>query len=100
MGTRPPPDRGVYGISVAADLSGVGEQSLRAYEREGLVSPARTKGGTRRYSEDDIDRVARITDLLAAGLNLAGVSLVLDLEDENTRLRGQIDGRRGTMPAP
>ena len=81
------PTRGVYGISVASDLLGIGPQSLRAYEREGLLRPSRTDGGTRRYSEHDLDRVRRVAALLEAGLNLAGVALVLDLQDENEELR-------------
>jgi len=83
----PPPDRGVYGISVAAKLVGMGVQTLRLYEARGLIQPARTDGGTRRYSADDLDRLRRIGDLLAAGLNLAGISMVLDLEAQNTQLR-------------
>jgi len=78
--------RGVYGISVAAELSGVGEQSLRLYEQRGLLTPVRTSGGTRRYSDDDLARLRRITDLLAAGVNVAGIGQILDLQDRNTRL--------------
>jgi DNA-binding transcriptional MerR regulator len=87
MTPGPDPTRGVYGISVASDLLGIGAQSLRAYEREGLLTPARTDGGTRRYSDDDLDRVRRIADLLDAGLNLAGIALVLDLQDDNAVLQ-------------
>jgi MerR family transcriptional regulator/heat shock protein HspR len=85
----PPPDaaRGVYGISVAAELVGMGPQTLRLYERRGLLEPARTDGGTRRYSEDDLARLRRIGELLGGGLNLAGVAVVLDLETDNARLR-------------
>jgi DNA-binding transcriptional MerR regulator len=83
---RPDDERGVYGISVAAELSGVGEQSLRLYEQRGLLTPARTTGGTRRYSDDDLARVRRITDLLAAGVNVAGIGQILDLQDRNIRL--------------
>ena len=79
--------RGVYAISVAAELTGAGVQNLRVYERRGLVSPSRTDGQTRRYSEDDLDRVRRVLALLEGGLNLAGIALVLDLEDDNQRLR-------------
>ena len=79
--------RAVYGISVAADLTGAGVQNLRVYERRGLVEPARTDGGTRRYSENDLDRVRRVLALLEEGLNLAGIALVLRLEDDNARLR-------------
>lgn len=78
--------RGVYGISVAAELSGVGEQSLRLYEERGLLTPARTAGGTRRYSDDDLARLQRITELLDAGVNVAGVRQILDLQDRNTQL--------------
>lgn len=78
--------RGVYGISVAAELSGVGEQSLRLYEQRGLLTPARTAGGTRRYSEDDLTRLQRITDLLAAGVNVTGIGHILDLQDRNSEL--------------
>lgn len=78
--------RGVYGISVAAELSGVGEQSLRLYEQRGLLTPARTTGGTRRYSDDDLARVQRIVDLLADGVNVAGIGHILELQDRNTQL--------------
>jgi MerR family transcriptional regulator/heat shock protein HspR len=78
--------RGVYGISVAAELSGVGEQSLRLYEERGLLTPARTAGGTRRYSDDDLARLQRITDLLTAGVNVAGVGQILELQDRNAQL--------------
>ena len=77
----------MYGISVAADLVGMGVQNLRLYEARGLLKPARTDGGTRRYSADDLDRLRRIGDLLDAGLNLAGIGMVLDLEAQNTQLR-------------
>jgi MerR family transcriptional regulator, heat shock protein HspR len=79
--------RGVYGISVAAELTGAGVQNLRVYERHGLIDPDRTEGGTRRYSEDDLDRVRRVLTLLEKGLNLAGIALVLELEEDNARLR-------------
>ncbi len=83
--------RGVYAISVAAELTGAGVQNLRVYERRGLVDPGRTDGGTRRYSEDDLDRVRRVLELLEAGLNLAGIAMVLQLEDENAALRAQLE---------
>jgi len=88
---------GVFAISIAADMTSMQIQNLRVYERRGLVSPDRTSGGTRLYSEDDIDRLHRIRDLLAAGLNLAGITAVLELEDENTRLRAQL-ARTGEHP--
>jgi DNA-binding transcriptional MerR regulator len=82
----PAPDRGVYGISVAAELSGIPVQSLRLYERHGLVTPARSDGGTRRYSADDLARLQRISALVDAGVNLAGIARILSLEDDNTAL--------------
>jgi DNA-binding transcriptional MerR regulator len=82
----PASDRGVYGISVAAELSGVTEQSLRLYERHGLLTPGRSAGGTRRYSADDLAQVERISELVAAGVNLAGIARILSLEDRNTVL--------------
>ena len=82
--------RGVFGISVAADLVGTGVQNLRAYERRGLVEPSRTAGGTRLYSESDVSRLRRISELLAGGLNLAGIAMVLALEADNERLRGEL----------
>jgi DNA-binding transcriptional MerR regulator len=86
MTASPDSARGVYGISVAAELSGIGVQALRLYEARGLLEPARTEGGTRRYSADDLDRLRRISDLLDAGVNLAGIRMVLDLEDANALL--------------
>lgn len=88
------PDHAVYVISVAAELAGVHPQTLRIYERKGLVDPARTQGGSRRYSDADIDLLKRIQDLTNAGLNLAGVERVLQLEDENRRLRAELDRTR------
>jgi MerR family transcriptional regulator, heat shock protein HspR len=82
----PASDRGVYGISVAAELSGINEQSLRLYERQGLLTPARSQGGTRRYSADDLAQLRRISELVAAGVNLAGVARILELEDRNDAL--------------
>src|SRR4249920_2054210 len=91
-GAERDPALGVYGISVAAELVGTGVQNLRLYEARGLLEPERTDGGTRRYSADDLDRLRRIADLLEAGLNLAGIGMVLNLEAENTELRAAIDG--------
>jgi MerR family transcriptional regulator/heat shock protein HspR len=84
-------NRAVYVISVAAELAGVHPQTLRIYERKGLLDPARTVGGSRRYSERDIARLRRISDLTAAGLNLAGVKHVMELEDELVRLRAELE---------
>ena len=88
--------RGVYGISVAADLAGTGVQNLRLYERKGLLRPDRSAGGTRLYSADDVLRLRRIIDLLSAGVNLAGIAMVLDLQDDNTRMSTQINRRGNT----
>ena len=92
----PADDRGVYGISVAAELVGLPAASLRLYEARGLVEPSRTDGGTRRYSANDLTRLRRISDLLDTGVNLAGVGLLLDLQDENQQLRDQIDSGQTT----
>ena len=78
--------RGVYGISVAAELSRLGPQTLRLYERLGLLTPARTPGGTRRYSDDDLQRLQQITELVDEGVNLAGIARILDLEHRNCAL--------------
>jgi len=92
----PAPDRGVYGISVAAELSGVAVQSLRLYERYGLLTPARSDGGTRRYSADDLARLQRISSLVDAGVNLAGIARVLSLEDDNATLSAANTDLRST----
>ena len=78
--------RGVYGISVASELSEIDPQTLRLYEQRGLLTPARTDGGTRRYSDDDLDRLARISDLVAQGINIAGIAQILHLQHRNTEL--------------
>ena len=91
--------RGVFGMSVAAELVGLDPQSLRLYERRGLIEPVRTTGGTRRYSPDDLDRLRRIKHLLAAGLNLVGIAMVLDLEADNDLLRAQT-ARNGEADPP
>ena len=88
---EPDPTRGVYAISVAAELVGMGSQTLPPYEQRGLVEPARSAGGTRRYSSEDLERLRRIADLVAAGLNLTGVAMVLDLQDTNARLQADLD---------
>lgn len=100
MGVLPPDSgRGVYGISVAAELTGLGVQTLRLYESRGLLEPARTDGGTRRYSADDLDRLQRIGTLLGAGLNLAGIRMVLDLQDANAQLQREISQLHGESTA-
>jgi MerR family transcriptional regulator, heat shock protein HspR len=89
-----PRGRAVYVISVAAELAGVHPQTLRVYERRGLVDPLRTGGGSRRYSERDLERLRRIQDLTAEGLNLEGVRKVLLLEAEVERLQDTLDRTR------
>lgn len=94
MSTKDAKARGVYAISVAAELVGTGQQNLRMYERKGLLEPGRTEGGTRLYSDADVARLRRIAELLALGLNVAGIGLVLELEAENESLRREISRRR------
>jgi MerR family transcriptional regulator, heat shock protein HspR len=99
------PGRGLFSISVAAELAGLHPQTLRIYEREGLLDPARSAGGTRRYSADDLDRLREITTLMGSGLNLAGVRRVLELQQETQQLRSEIErlkaaGRRHTPGPP
>jgi MerR family transcriptional regulator/heat shock protein HspR len=84
----------VYAMAVATELTGVNPPMLRAYEEKGLISPHRTRGGTRRYSADDISAIHHISDLLAEGLNLAGVEAVLALEKENRSLRAELERLR------
>jgi MerR family transcriptional regulator/heat shock protein HspR len=87
-------ERAVYVISVAAELAGLHPQTLRIYERRGLVEPKRTEGGSRRYSERDIAHLRHILDLTESGLNLEGVRRVLELEEEVQRLRAELDQLR------
>ncbi|MEQ8437883.1 MAG: helix-turn-helix transcriptional regulator [Ilumatobacter fluminis] len=86
----------VYVISVAAELAGMHPQTLRIYERRGLVQPARTQGGNRRYSDEDIERLQRIADLAEQGMNLEGIRRVMELEAENERLRRELEQARAT----
>lgn len=93
-------NRAVYVISVAAELAGLHPQTLRIYERKGLVDPARTGGGSRRYSDADIAQLRRIQQLTSEGLNLAGVQKVLELEAELARTRAELErARRGAQTA-
>jgi len=98
MTTSETPERqrptAVYVISVAAELAGMHPQTLRIYERRGLVTPARTKGGNRRYSDADIAILLRISELTTAGMNLEGIRRVMRLEIENARLRAELDQAR------
>jgi MerR family transcriptional regulator/heat shock protein HspR len=80
----------VYSISVAAELSGLHPQTLRIYEREGLVEPSRSAGGTRRYSHNDITRLLEISALTSDGLNLAGIRRILALQEETSRRQAEV----------
>ncbi len=86
--------RAVYVISVAAELAGMHPQTLRIYERRGLVTPARTDGGNRRYSDADIAILRRISELTDEGMNLEGIRRVMHLEIENAQLRAELDQAR------
>ncbi|HLX48803.1 MAG TPA: MerR family transcriptional regulator, partial [Streptosporangiaceae bacterium] len=79
---------------VAAELAGLHPQTLRIYEREGLLDPARTAGGTRRYSQRDIARLQEICTLATGGLNIAGIRRVLELQEETRRLQAEVDRLR------
>ena len=92
--SRPNGTRGLYGISVAAELVGSAPQNLRLYETRGLINPARSQGGTRRYSDDDLVRLRQIGRLLDDGLNLAGIAAVLALRAANQELQTQLDQTR------
>jgi MerR family transcriptional regulator/heat shock protein HspR len=87
-------ERAVYIISVAAELAGVHPQTLRIYERKGLLRPARTAGNTRRYSDRDIDRLRAIQELTQRGINLAGVKMIIELQAEVDRVRRRIEALR------
>ena len=90
MSTRiPDPDQPIYVISIAAELAGVHPQTLRVYERKGLLSPQRTSGNSRRYSARDIEVLQRIQDLTNEGINLSGVMRILELEQELARVNRQ-----------
>jgi len=91
--------RAVFVISVAAELAGMHPQTLRIYERKGLIDPFRTPGGTRRYSQDDIERLQLIQDMTAEGMNLEGVKRVLALQEENKRLKRKLDRLRDKIEA-
>ncbi len=81
----------LYSIAVAAELTGLPPATLRLYEERGLLTPARTEGGTRRYSEDDLERVRRVSRLQDDGINLTGIGRVIELQDENDDLRRRLD---------
>jgi MerR family transcriptional regulator, heat shock protein HspR len=83
----PDSQRGVFAISVAAELSGLHPQTLRVYEREGLIAPGRSAGGTRLYSRQDLERLHEIAALTGSGVNIAGVRIVLELRQQVRELR-------------
>jgi MerR family transcriptional regulator/heat shock protein HspR len=89
--------RAVFVISVAAELAGMHPQTLRIYERKGLIDPFRTPGGTRRYSREDIERLQLIQELTSKGLNLEGVRRVLALQEENRVLKKKLDKLRDKL---
>jgi MerR family transcriptional regulator/heat shock protein HspR len=89
--------RAVFVISVAAELAGMHPQTLRIYERKGLLEPFRTPGGTRRYSQEDIERLQLIQELTSQGLNLEGVRRVLALQEENRTLKRKLDKLRDKL---
>jgi MerR family transcriptional regulator/heat shock protein HspR len=89
-----PYQRAVFVISVAAELAGMHAQTLRMYERKGLLQPTRTPGGSRRYSEEDVALLRRIQELTNTGLNLEGVRRVIELEAEVARLRAEVEELR------
>jgi MerR family transcriptional regulator/heat shock protein HspR len=84
-------ERAVYIISVAAELAGMHPQTLRIYERKGLLRPARTAGNTRRYSDRDIDRLRKIQELTQLGVNLAGVKKIMEMQAKLERIRGEME---------
>ena len=97
-GSSEPSDRALYIISVAAELAGVHPQTLRIYERKGLLRPARTSGNTRRYSDRDIDRLRTIQKLTQEyGVNLAGVKMIVELENEVDRMRQRMERMAGEL---
>jgi MerR family transcriptional regulator/heat shock protein HspR len=99
--TKPNPEeqRALYIISVAAELAGVHAQTLRIYERKGLIEPARTEGGSRRYSERDIQLLQHIQELTNEGVGLAGVRRILQLEQQLENAKKELGRLRGELAA-
>ncbi|MGD9961569.1 heat shock protein transcriptional repressor HspR [Nocardioides sp.] len=107
MSGSPTPEAAVYVISVAAELTGLHPQTLRTYERLGLVTPGRTGGGGRRYSYRDIELLREIATLTSHGIGLEGVRRILDLEHRidaltrrNAELQAELDAARSSMRPP
>jgi MerR family transcriptional regulator/heat shock protein HspR len=92
------PNRGVFSVSVAAELAGTTVQNLHAYERRGLLKPERSDGGTRRYSQNDIERLLSIREMLEAGLNTSGITRVIALQAEVDRLQAELQSLRLQTP--
>ncbi|WP_149083627.1 MULTISPECIES: MerR family transcriptional regulator [Microbacterium] len=90
----------LYGIAVAAQLVDLPEATIRLFESKGLVAPARSDGGTRRFSDDDIRRLRRAAELRGDGINIAGIARVLDLQDENADLREALDAESSARDQP
>jgi len=99
MADEPKRDRALYIISVAAELAGVHPQTLRIYERKGLIEPSRTEGRSRRYSDRDIALLQRIQELTNEGVSLAGVRKILALEEELDAARADVEALRGALAA-
>lgn len=92
------PDQGVYPISVVTELTGIEAHTLRTYERAGLLRPARTDGGSRRYSDTDLERLRRIASLSGERINLPGIQRILRLEQEVRALRREVENLRARLP--
>ena len=90
-------DTALYVISVAAELAGVHPQTLRIYERKGLLDPARTPGGARRYSDADLERLRRISELTNEGVSLEGVRRILELERQLSKVQGELERTRARL---
>lgn len=89
----PDSKQGVFAISIAAELAGLHPQTLRLYEKEGLIEPSRSAGGTRLYSGEDVERLREIAELTGSGVNLAGVKRILQLQEEVRKLRAALQDR-------
>jgi MerR family transcriptional regulator/heat shock protein HspR len=93
-------NRGLFSISVAAELAGLHPQTLRIYEREGLLQPVRSAGGTRQYSRNDVLRLQEICALTSEGMNISGIRRVLQLQEETRQLQAEITRLREREPRP
>ena len=82
--------KAIYFISVASTLSGIHQQTIRTYEQKGLIKPFRTGGGTRRYSQEDVDRLIQIQNLSQRGINLDGIKIIYEMKEKIEELQGKI----------